>query len=122
MPCWVVYQETIERRQLDRNKPATMGRMGLNSRAPREGEVRAMNRLTRIFGQKFQESARAVRAYPRQRWPTALHGHRGMRGAIDKLVAAQTLLGLSSKPAPWQAMPVNWCALSNYCACPGMRS
>src|SRR5437667_4397119 len=102
MPCWVVYQETIERRQLDRNKPATMGRMGLNSRAPREGEVRAMNRLTRVFGQKFQESAGARRAYPRQCWPTAPHGYRGMRGVIDKLVATQTLLGISSKAAPWE--------------------
>src|ERR1700675_2496353 len=49
IPCCVVYQETIESRQLDINRPATMGRIR------EKDEVGAMHRPTRISRRKFQE-------------------------------------------------------------------
>src|SRR5579872_108136 len=62
MPCWVVYQETMESRQLDRNKPITMIRIRLESRDPAKDEVRAMPWVTKIAGQMFREKLRHAAA------------------------------------------------------------
>jgi len=54
----------MESRQLERNKPATRGRIGLNSRAPKGDIVRAMYWVTQIAWRKFHGLVRTAVKVP----------------------------------------------------------
>src|SRR5260370_32956537 len=102
MPCWVVYQETVESRQLERNKPATRGRIGLNSRAPNGDIVRAMHWVTQIARVKFHGIHASLKSMPRVAPPSGFCQDESHAKPADLQLAgpARSLVVAALAPSP----------------------